>query len=165
MAAQQTDADNNDFQSQFRRHFPGQSNDISLVVLKGHLLLEEIFNRWLAALVHKPEAMEGANLRFHQKLYLIRALTPVGGGDTVFRALDAAEKLNTMRNRLAHHLDHPQIEALARDFLSLCEHADAGDPNAKTWPLITNLKRAIAWVCLVCEGMSKGVQAVRDPNR
>ncbi len=24
--------------------------------------------------------------------------------------LDAAEKLNTLRNKLAHHLEHPQIE-------------------------------------------------------
>ena len=60
--AAQTDADSYDFDSRFRRHFPGRSNDFSLVVLKGHLLLEENVNRLLAALLHTPEAIEGADL-------------------------------------------------------------------------------------------------------
>jgi hypothetical protein len=64
----------NDFDDRFRRHFPRRSNDFTLVVLKGHLLLEESVNRLLAALLSEPEAIEGANLRFYQKLCLIQAL-------------------------------------------------------------------------------------------
>jgi len=105
--AAQTDRDSNDFEGRFRRHFPRRSNDFALVVLKGHLLMEESVNRLLAALLYRPEAIEGANLRFHQKLCLIRALAPVGPNGVVFRFADAAEKLNTMRNRLAH-LNYPQ---------------------------------------------------------
>ena len=85
--------------------------------------MEESVNRLLAALLHKPEAIEDANLRFYQKLCLIRALTPLGSDSM----LDAAEKLNTIRNRLAHHLDYPQMEAQVREFLSLCEEPE--DPE------------------------------------
>jgi hypothetical protein len=119
-----SDADSNDFEDRFRRHFPRRSNDLTLVVLKGHLLLEEIVNRLLSALLREPKAIEGANLRFHQKLCLIRALLPKGRGDRLY---NAAEKLNTLRNKLAHHLDYPEIEAQVRDFLSLCEEPE--DPE------------------------------------
>src|ERR1700720_3595355 len=104
--ATQKHANGNDFEDRFRRHFPRKSKDVALVVLKGHLLLEESVTRLLASLLRQPEAIEGANLRFHQKLCLIEALFPVDP-----YMMEAAEKLNTMRNRLAHHLDYPQIEA------------------------------------------------------
>jgi hypothetical protein len=152
-----------DFEGRFRRHFPRRSNDFTLVVLKGHLLLEESVNRLLAALLHKPEAIEDANLRFYQKLCLIRALTPLGSDPR----LDAAEKLNTIRNRLAHHLDYPQIEAQARDFLSLCEEPeDSEEPDDReTVPLIRRLRRAIVFVCAALEGMSAAAKVTRDLQR
>jgi hypothetical protein len=159
--------DSNDFEGRFRRHFPRRSNDFTLVVLKGHLLLEESVNHLLAALLRKPEAIESASLRFRQKLCLIRALAPEGaksledpeGPGWIFRILDAVEKLNTMRNKLTHHLDHPQIEALVRDFLSLCEEwEDPNEPEAV--PLIRRLKQSIAFVCAACEAISEGISAV-----
>jgi hypothetical protein len=54
-----------EFDGRFRRHFPRRSNDFALVVLKGHLLVEESVNHLLTALLHRPEAIEGANLRFY----------------------------------------------------------------------------------------------------
>jgi hypothetical protein len=134
-------------------------------VLKGHLLLEEIVNRLLSALLREPKAIEGANLRFHQKLCLIRALLPKGRGDRLY---NAAEKLNTLRNKLAHHLDYPEIEAQVRDFLSLCEEPeDPEEPdNRDKLPLIRRLRVAIAFVCGVLEGTGRGAAAaVRDVQR
>jgi hypothetical protein len=168
--AAQTNADSNNFDGRFRRHFPRRSNDFTLVVLKGQLLLEESVNHILAALLRRPEAIERANLRFRQKVCLIRALAPEGaksledpeGSGWIFRILDAVEKLNTMRNRLAHHLDHPQIEALMRDFLSLCEEwEDPDEPDAReAVPLIRRLKQSIVFVCAACEAISEGISAV-----
>ena len=78
--------------------------------------------------------------------------------------LDAAEKLNTMRNRLAHHLDAPQIEAQARDFLSLCEEPeDPEEPDDReTVPLIRRLRRAIVFVCAGFAGMGAFAKVERD---
>jgi hypothetical protein len=159
-----SDADSNDFEDRFRRHFPRRSNDLTLVVLKGHLLLEEIVNRLLSALVREPKAIEGANLRFRQKLCMIRALLPEARGAGLY---DAAEKLNTLRNKLAHHLDYPEIEAQVRDFLSLCEEPeDPEEPdNRDKLPLIRRLRVAIAFVCGALEAMGKGAAAVRDLQR
>jgi hypothetical protein len=171
--AAQTDADSNDFDDRFRRHFPRRSKDFTLVVLKGHLLVEESVNRLLAVLLPVPEAIEGANLRFHQKLCLIRALIPAR-----IYPVDAAEKLNTLRNRLAHHLDYPQIEVLVKDFLSLSEPPLGGsvqshplpddpahwprDPKIEGMPLIRRLRRAIVSVCAMIEEIYEAAKATRD---
>jgi hypothetical protein len=156
MAARK-DARSRDFESRFRRHFPRSSNDIAVVVLKGHLLLEESVNRLLAGLLRKPEAIEGANLRFHHKLCLIQALlAPMPTHSILSDLMEAAEKLNTLRNRLALHLDHPQIEALVSDLASLCEALQkVDDPKMKAEPIIRRLMRAIGLLCGVFEGVSR----------
>jgi hypothetical protein len=146
--AAQTHTDPEDFDARFRQHFPKQSNDFALVVLKGHLLLEESVNRLLSVLLCNPGDIEGANLRFHQKLCLIRALIPAR-----INLVDAAEKLNILRNRLAHNLNHPQVEVLVKDFLSLLEvNKDEAEP------LIDRLKRAIIFLCVCMERIRKPVQ-------
>jgi hypothetical protein len=149
-----------DFEDRFRQHFPRRSNDLTLIVLKGHLLMEEAVNRMLAGFLIKPEAIEGANLRFHQKLCLLRALAPVGPEGTAFRLFDAAEKLNTLRNRLAHHINHPQIEERAKDFLSLLEDPE-GEAEFELEPLARRLRRAIVFACASIEGMGEAFTAVR----
>jgi hypothetical protein len=162
--ATQTQSNGNDFEGRFRRHFPRRSNDVALVVLKGHLLLEESVNRLLASLLRQPEAIEGANLRLHQKLCLIKALFPVDPD-----MMEAAEKLNTMRNRLAHHLDYPQIEAQVRDFLSLCEAPkdpdEPDDPGTEAEPIIRRLRRALAFLCGGFAGMSRALEVISAEQR
>jgi hypothetical protein len=141
----------------FLRHFPLGSKDVALVVLKAHLLLEESVMRMLASLLLQPEAIERANLRFYQKLCLIKALLPVDP-----YMMEAAEKLNTMRNKLAHHLDYPQIEAQVRDFLSLCEAPkdpdEPDDPETEAEPIILRLERALTYLCGRFAGMSRALE-------
>jgi hypothetical protein len=162
--ATQTHANGNDFEDRFRRHFPRRSKDVALVVLKGHLLLEESVNHLLASLLRQPEAIEGANLRFHQKLCLIKALFRVDP-----HMMEAAEKLNTMRNRLAHHLDYPQTEALVRDFLSLCEAPkdpdEPDDPETEAEPIIRRLRRALAFLCGEFVGMGRALEVISAEQR
>jgi hypothetical protein len=153
-----------DFEDRFRRHFPRRSNDLTLIVLKGHLLMEEAVNRMLASFLLKPQAIEGAHLRFHQKLCLLRALAPVGAEGTVFRLFEAAEKLNILRNRLAHHVDHPQVEARAKDFLSLLEEPGA-EAEFELEPLARRLRRAITFACAGIEGVCEGIKAVRSTRQ
>jgi hypothetical protein len=174
-----TDSDDFDYSgwADFERHFPKRSNDLTLVVLKGHLLLEQGINRLLTALLRFPEEIERANLHFYQKLCLIRALNPiqlsVGAADLLRAAggdpkavgatdlLDVVEKLNTLRNRLAHHLDHPEIELRVKEILSLCKipqcmplFKEPNNPETEADPLIRDLKQTIAWVCCFVQALS-----------
>src|ERR1700751_3445728 len=96
-----------DFQDRFRRHMP-RSNDLTLIVLKGHLLMEEQINRLITISLPNPGALEQARPNLFLRLAIARALYKPRTFDSLF---NAAEALNTLRNRLAHHLEHPQIEA------------------------------------------------------
>ncbi|PZR85680.1 MAG: hypothetical protein DLM68_10800 [Hyphomicrobiales bacterium] len=61
----------------------------------------------LVNLLPNPDALDPAKLSLSIRLRLVRALLPEGAFNDL---LDATEKLNTLRNKIAHHLEHPQIE-------------------------------------------------------
>jgi hypothetical protein len=151
-------AHDKDILDRFVRHFPSESNDPTEIVLKGHLLMEETINRMLRSLLVTPDAIEGANLRFHQKLCLLRALDPAGPHSLIF---DVAEKLNTLRNRLAHAIDHPKMEDAAKDLLSLLEKPECGVELTQE-PLSLRLRGAIIYACGMMEGWGDALRFLQD---
>jgi hypothetical protein len=88
------------------------------------------------------------------------------GNPTISRILSAAEKLNTLRNRLAHHLDYPEIEAPVRDFLSLCEEPeDPEEPDDRETIPLARLRHSIVFVCIAFERTSDAAEFTRDLKR
>jgi hypothetical protein len=77
-------------------------DDEALVVLKGHLIVEEKLDEIIEAFVFHPEQLEAARLSFAQKVVIARSLSLDEHENTVW---DLILKLNTLRNRLAHSLD------------------------------------------------------------
>ena len=119
-------------QERFKRfdaHLPS-SDDPTLVVLKGHLLAEEILENLIKSKCRFPEALDGIEIGFFLKAKLARAL--IGNSlpngllltDTVWGMLEA---LNSLRNELAHTLEPRKLEAKIQKFL-LC----APIPNKTT---------------------------------
>lgn len=88
------------------------ADDIVLVVLKGHLLIEEALTTIIRKFVPHGEFIGEAGLRFYQKVQIARALS-----------LDEHENemwglvlgLNKVRNDMAHALEHPKVENHIRD--------------------------------------------------
>jgi hypothetical protein len=85
--------------------------DPVLLILKGHLLIEEALHECLCAVSHDPKFLEKANLRFTQKLYLVRALHEATPDRENIKIMmyDFAEALNMLRNRYAHNLEPKNI--------------------------------------------------------
>ena len=77
-------------------------DELALVVLKGHLVLEEQLERILGKFVFHPEYLEGANLRFAQKVALARSVSLDEHANSMWELLLA---VNALRNELAHALD------------------------------------------------------------
>src|SRR3990167_866653 len=106
--------------SRFDAHLPSESDPI-LVVLKGHLLAEEILENLIKAKCRKPEALENIEIGFFLKVKLARALV----GDTHPNGIifpDAVwgmlEALNSLRNELAHALEPKKLDAKIQRFLA-----------------------------------------------
>ena len=123
----------------FLRHFP-RTDDTTLIILKGHLLLEEEINHLLHEMLANPAALDGLQINFFIKTQFLRALIK---NETLDNILDAAEKLNRLRNRLAHNLEPSGVEAAIRDFVTGADGRILGGEAAPD----QLLKRRIAFLC------------------
>src|SRR5262249_29809456 len=91
--------------------------DGTLLVLKGHLLLEETLYEAVCAKCPNPEYLGRARLTAYQLITLARALYPDPPGDEKRRLRrsdlwDAMEALNTLRNELSHKLEPRNLAPL-----------------------------------------------------
>ncbi len=90
-----------------KAHLP-DGKDLTLLVLKGHLLVEEGLDEVIAAACPEPQhILEMNGLTFRMKARIARALS----GHIVFPGLwPLIDALNTLRNDLAHKLDSPKLQ-------------------------------------------------------
>src|ERR1043166_1385199 len=102
-------------------HLLSCSDDLTLLTLKGHLVIENLLDTILSRLLRIPNLPvdENAKLGFYQKLKLVESavcnLEPGPNAD-IFCAIT---KLNSVRNKLAHNLKKP--EEIEKDVKSLID--------------------------------------------
>jgi hypothetical protein len=121
--------------------------------------MEEQINRLITISLPNPGALEQARPNLFLRLAIARALYKPRTFDSLF---NAAEALNTLRNRLAHHLEHPQIEAHINAFLRELESPEVPIEEFEREPTARRLKRCIALLCGQLYGICTGIAAVRD---
>jgi len=101
----------------FLRHL-SEVDDLTLVVLKGHLLMEELVNEIIADFCELPEYVEELRLSFFHKSKLARALSGKNlqgePTDDPWRSLEA---LNSLRNQLAHQLEPKHLDQKIDQFI------------------------------------------------
>lgn len=105
------------------------SDDVSLVVLKGHLVIEEMLFEIAASHCARREELSKARLSFAQLLQVTHALVklPIGGNVWL-----AAQMLNGIRNALVHNLEPREMEKKLVTLSKLCEAKDVPfSPNYK----------------------------------
>lgn len=81
--------------------------DRELVILKGHLLVEEQLRHLIAERVRNREVLPKARLSFAQCVWLARAFFPAAHDPTLWKSL---EQLNEIRNAFSHQLSPARIE-------------------------------------------------------
>lgn len=110
--------------NRFVTHLPLDSSDRVLVVLKGHLLVEELLREYIDAHVIRADKLQDARLTFHQCLCLARAFSD---GESNEKLWDSIEKLNGLRNKLAHSLEPKDVDRRIKEFVEVLSNAQ---PNA-----------------------------------
>jgi hypothetical protein len=79
-----------------------RSEDASLVILKLHLLVEEQIRAFVDERLQTKKALENAKLECHQAICLAEALS---SEDIHSNSWEAARKLNSLRNQIAHSIE------------------------------------------------------------
>ena len=101
--------------SRFISHLPLDSTDRVTVLLKGHLLVEELLKEYVNSKFQKPEMLKDARLTFHQVLCIARAFSSDSSNEKLWLSI---EKLNGLRNKLAHSLEPKDLEIKIEEFVS-----------------------------------------------
>jgi hypothetical protein len=81
-----------------------KTDDVELIVLKGHLLVERVLNDLADAVLPNPKFLPD-KLSFYQLAHIVRAAVPQRSDDPCWELII---KLNTLRNDLAHKLESPK---------------------------------------------------------
>lgn len=90
-----------------------------LVILKGHLIIEEILQGIIDRKLENPEGFDEAGLTFYQRVCLASALYKL---DPLYSFMwSAVKKLNKIRNDLAHQLESKGIQDKINDFVQFVE--------------------------------------------
>jgi hypothetical protein len=92
----------------FTKHFSKVPDDLSLIVLKGHLLVEQSLSAIISHYAQPSADLANVNLRFMQKVALAKALVPSFFFLQEF--WNFVKLLNNLRNDLAHQLEFKRLE-------------------------------------------------------
>jgi len=104
-----------------------ESGDLELILLKGHLLIEEVLTAIINAGIRKPAVLEAAKIPFAMKQKIARAVIP---GTDMPLLWEAVSSVNTARNALAHGLEPDRTVKTVRSFISLVERQQ---PDLDRW--------------------------------
>lgn len=104
------------------KHLPHYDEPATLILLKGHLLIEELLRGYIDRKLPNPAAFKHDQFLFAKVLMLCRSLTHPKEKSWAF---DAARKLNEVRNEIAHELESPDLQVRLESFVVLVEqHAN-----------------------------------------
>lgn len=100
------------------RHLPHYQEPATLILLKGHLLVEELLRGYIDRRLPNPSAFKHDQFLFAKILLLCRALSPPKMKTWAF---DAAKKLNDIRNEIAHELEPEELQGKLEDLVKFVE--------------------------------------------
>lgn len=137
-------------------HLPHYQEPAALILLKGHLLIEELLRGYIDRKLPNAAEFKHEQFLFAKVLMLCRALTPPKVKSWAF---DAAKKLNEARNEVAHELDSPEAKTKLESFISIVEqHAKNSvfppkeRNEARLYMAITDLHSELVHVLRATEG-------------
>jgi hypothetical protein len=112
-------------------------DDLISVVLRGHLVVEELLLSAIAAHCQEPEHLGSVQLRFPQLIALLRSLQKIPAMPE--RLWTALAELNVLRNSLAHNLEPHDLTARVERFVKIV----GGDSSLKELPGPPGSKEAL----------------------
>lgn len=103
------------------QEFVKNGDEESLLILKGHLAIEELLLEIVQSIVGSDDNLEDARLTFHQKRILAKAGADRNIKDPVWKIL---ETLNSLRNDIGHNLEPSKSGGLIEKLKSQLRNRD-----------------------------------------
>ena len=90
--------------------------DVQVVLLKGHLLIEELLQSFIERAVQNSEPLADARLSFHQRVALAQALHPEPSRFGTGWVWSAVRALNALRNQMVHNVVPKEFDSQLERF-------------------------------------------------
>lgn len=100
----------------FFEYLSSRENAPLIMILKTHLLCEELIFKFLQSAATNKQYLASARLTFNQAMHIARALSKKGESCWTW---DALIQLNSLRNSMSHNLEPP---ALKEKFVNFVKH-------------------------------------------
>ena len=100
-------------------HMPPEDADETLIILRGHLLIEQKVRAFIDHRLINPDAFRAANYTTYQCICLAEAFC-LPGEDPKW-LWDRVKELNTIRNRMAHKLAPDDVKQKIESFVGTVE--------------------------------------------
>ena len=136
-------------------------DESALVILKGHLVIEETLGEIISTFVFHGEHLEGARITFAQKVAIARTMSLDEHNNEMWNLVLA---INSLRNELAHALQSPKRVAKTTALIEL--HKKLGGsvttPDGKEVPEHVLLSFAVSYSLGFLSGFIEEVRRFRS---
>ncbi|MFV0543422.1 MAG: hypothetical protein ACK5L8_07025 [Marinicella pacifica] len=97
------------------KHLPLNSKSKTLLILKGHLIIEDLLRQYLDSRFQSPKELNKCRLSFSQLLYLVKSFFKPKPNEWFWKA---AIDFNSIRNDLSHQLEPDNVNSKINDFVN-----------------------------------------------
>ncbi len=140
-----------------KEHLP-LAKDPTAVILRGHLLVEELLDELIAAHLKYPTAIADARLTFFQKLCIAQGIIGRSNKDFTWIPIKA---LNKLRNSISHNLPDDRLtEGLDSALKAFFEDEFDEIPN-DIYSKSKALRKGIIFHCAHLYGFLEGIKAAK----
>jgi hypothetical protein len=127
-------------------------SEIEIILLKGHLILEQAITQLLGLYLHDVNHLKKLNLQFAKKVDLLLALT-----NKNFFGSDQLKEINRIRNKLAHQLDFSDYhEDLRKWACSVLNYTPKTINRKRTYR--NTVIKAFVFLAGCLDGLQKGLK-------
>ena len=137
--------------------------DPTVVILRGHLLVEELLDELIAANLKDSDAIRDARLSFYQKLCIVQGFIGRASKENILKPIFT---LNRLRNELGHNLPDAtltkKVDNALKDFFPDDFDQIAHDIYSKS----KALRKGIIFLCAQLYGFIEGMsEAIATKER
>ncbi len=147
----------NQYFEKLKVHLP-LVKDPTVIVLRGHLLVEELLDELISASFEHPSAIKDARLTFSQKLCICQAIIGRSGNEDIWRAI---KELNCLRNVISHKLPDSALSAKLNPLLKVFFGKESGQIPADLHSQTKALRKGIIFHCAMLNGFIEGMSVVK----
>lgn len=134
------------------------TKDPTVVILRGHLLIEELLDNIISLYLKKPSALKDARLTFFQKMRLAQGFLGDIKGDSTWKIIEA---LNKLRNQISHKLPDDTLVDKMNPLLKEMFEEDYGHIPEDIYSKSKALRKGIIFHCAMLSGMIEGILDVK----